>query len=180
MGMVLLVVIEQHGGGARDLASVGDVRSEADTLQGHLVDGRDLLRLELVALDGRRGVGGGGAAAAIVRVERLHVAVSGIRVALRWEEMLCLVIQPLDNILLPKNYLWLEVDRVQWRDGGGGGGCLQRRRARVVLCGRWNLLDELVLPVLCGISRAGRGRLPGGIEGHRGLQRNQNTKKNRN
>uniref|UniRef100_A0A182QD62 Secreted protein n=1 Tax=Anopheles farauti TaxID=69004 RepID=A0A182QD62_9DIPT len=52
-------------------------------------------------------------------------------------------------------YLWLELERVQRCDSRG------------VL---WNLLDELILPAL------GRVGLPGGIERHRGLQKDEKSR----
>uniref|UniRef100_A0A182JDC5 Uncharacterized protein n=1 Tax=Anopheles atroparvus TaxID=41427 RepID=A0A182JDC5_ANOAO len=63
--IVRIVVRHDRGRAGRDLAGVGDGWRKADALQRHLVDGRDLVGLEVVALYG----GWGGVRATVVRVE---------------------------------------------------------------------------------------------------------------
>lgn len=79
---MMLLVVQQYSR-ARDLA-VSHLRSEADALQRHLVDRRDLLTLELVALDCRGTVGGRRSIVVGVELQtRLDVAVRRVGVALR-------------------------------------------------------------------------------------------------
>lgn len=111
-------MVEQHRW-ASDLA-VCDLRPKADALQRHLIDGRDLLGLELVALDGGRAVGCGRAAVVGIELEasRLHVTVGRISVTLRGKRGR-LMIAALAGAGGRARYL-LELQRVQRGNRGRG------------------------------------------------------------